>query len=633
MNHIKLTFLLFFLPVLLFAQIEKQMQDLKTQVLANPNKALLKIDQILFNNDSISKYNKAFLLKYKGDIFNFNKNFDKAIKSYSQSYQIFKELKNASQQIELLSALSDLQVSKENFTKVIDIQNELASILKKLKSDKNLAAEYLKNFSTLYFKLGDTDKALFYLKEAIKNIKKEDNPIKLHRFYNNLAELYLQNKQPDSALYYTNLVEKYSIHTKNYQLCTKSLLVKGAINETLENFIDAEREYKRVIKIQDSIGVNSYQAQIRLGNFYKRLHLYKFAKTIFSKALRKVVSTNNKTEILNLYHDIIENALKDKDIKTAQKYLVKFDKLNKEVKEIERQKYNNFINEKVSIQKKEIEFLKNKHELQKKQDELLLQKQIYAKNKILYTVFLVLLAVLLVLSLLYFRYRRLKNEKVNIRLKNKVLGLQMNPHFIFNSLTAIQNSIMKNDILKSAELIAVFSKLIRQNLDFSAKEQIKLSDEIEMLKNYLTTQQFRFDHSFTYKIFIGDEVDTDFIKIPPMLIQPFVENAIEHGIKNRDKDGEIEIKIFEKDGAVCFEVIDNGIGFDYENIEGKTEEEVHALHIFTKRLKMRQKGEQKGFEITKLYDDNNKVIGTKVSFCLMKEFKKKKKKWKKLKSL
>ena len=615
---LKLIFFFTIFPLLLFSQIDEKIRLLEKKVLVKPNKALLEIDQILFKNDTISDFNKAYLLKFKGDVFNYNNNIDKALDNYTESYRLFKKLKNASKQIELLSAISDLQVSKENFTKVIDIQNELATILNKLESNKNLSAEYLKNFSKLYFKVGDMDKAFLYLKEAIKNVKKQDNQKKLYRFYNDLAKLFLANKQLDSAFYYSNLVEKYSLNTKNFQLCTETLLVKGSVYERQENFIKAEKKYKGVIKIQDSIGLNSYQAYIKLGNFYKRMHLYKYAKSAFFSALRKVTVTNNKPEILGLYHDIIENSLKDNDIRTAQRYLTKFDRLNEEIKQNERQKYNTFINEKFDIQKKEIEFLKNKHELQKKQDELVLQKQIYNKNRILYIVLLALLGLLLILSMLYFRYRRLKNEKVNIRLKNKVLGLQMNPHFIFNSLTAIQNSIMKNDILKSAELIAVFSRLIRQNLDFSAKEQIKLSDELEMLKNYLTTQQFRFDNNFEYHINIGKKIDPDAIEIPPMLIQPFVENAIEHGIKNKVKGGKIDINIFEKDESVCFEIIDNGVGFDFENQEGKSKEEVHALNIFTKRLKMRQKGEHKGFEITKLYDKNKKVIGTKVSFCLKK---------------
>ena len=621
--RIYLLFLLF--PFFLFSQIKEQLQSIKKDILVKPNKALLKIDQILFNNDSIEDYNKARLLKYKGDVFNFNKNYDKALENYNKSYQLFKGLNNSAKQIEILSLISDLQVSKENYNAVIDIQNELAKILHNLKSNKNLSAEYLKNFSKLYFKVGDLDKAFHYLKEAIQNVKKENNKEKLHLFYNDLSELFLADKKLDSALYYANLVEKYSAGTKNFQLCTKSLLIKGSVYESQEKFIEAEKKYKRVIKIEDSIGVNSYQAFLKLGNFYKRMHLYSYAKSAFSSALKKVLPTHNKPEILNIYHDIIVNSLKDRDVRTAQKYLEKFDALNKEIKNNERQKYNTYINEKFDLQKKEIEFLKNKHELQKKKDELLLQKQINSKNKVLYSVLLMLLGVLLILSMLYFRYRRLKNEKTTIRLKNKVLGLQMNPHFIFNSLTAIQNSIMKNDILKSAELIAVFSKLIRQNLDFSAKEQIKLSDEIEMLKNYLTTQQFRFEQIFDYKINIDKNIDADAIQIPPMLIQPFVENAIEHGIKNKTAGGKIEINIFEKGDAVCFEVIDNGVGFDLENLDEKSKEEVHALNIFNKRLKMRQKGEHKGFEITKLYDENHQVIGTKVSFCLKKEFKNEKK--------
>ncbi len=616
-NRLFFIFLFFLYSSLVFTQENADISDLKEIVKTNPNKALIKIDRHLFNNDTISKSNRAILLKYKGDIFNFNKNFDKALEFYMQSYLLFKENNISKKQIELLSVISDLQVLKGNYSQAIDIQNELISLLKNLEAKDDLSSEYLQNFSQLYLKVGDYKKAFSYLNLAIDLAKESNNLERINNYYSDLSNLYLKQNQLDSAMFYSNKAQKYSVDNKDFQLCTKVLLTKGAIYEKQEEFIKAENKYKRVVKIQDSIGVNSYQANIKLGNFYKRLHLYGYAKKAFRKALKKVKSTNNKSEILDLYHDIIENALLDNNNKEARVFLKKYDALSKELKQQEQQKYNDYINQRFDLQKKEIEFLNNKHELQKKQDELVLQKKLYAKNRILFIILIALLGLLLLLSIIFLRFRRLKNEKMNIRLKNKVLGLQMNPHFIFNSLTAIQNSIMKNDILKSAELIAVFSKLIRQNLDFSARETISLFEEIEMLTNYLTTQKFRFDNVFNYKINVSDDVDIEGIQIPPMLIQPFVENAIEHGFKNMNQDGKIDINIFYKKDTICFEIIDNGIGYSVDpDGSDNSNKEVHALHIFAKRLKIRQKNEHKNFRVSKLFDEKNKVIGTKVSFCL-----------------
>jgi len=196
----------------------------------------------------------------------------------------------------------------------------------------------------------------------------------------------------------------------------------------------------------------------------------------------------------------------------------------------------------------------------------------------------------------------------------------MNPHFIFNSLTAIQNTILKNDQLKSAELIAVFSKLIRQNLDFSNRNRIRLTEEVDMLTNYITTQQFRFENIFTYKINIDDEINCDGVEIPPMLIQPFVENAIEHGLKNKKKGGKIEINFIKKtEDELCIIIKDNGLGYYISKKEKKEKiniDKTHALDIFKKRLEIRQKNEEKSFNITELVNNKNKIIGTKVTFCL-----------------
>ncbi|MEE9349026.1 MAG: histidine kinase, partial [Flavobacteriaceae bacterium] len=204
-----------------------------------------------------------------------------------------------------------------------------------------------------------------------------------------------------------------------------------------------------------------------------------------------------------------------------------------------------------------------------------------------------------------------------IHLKNTVLQLQMNPHFIFNSLTAIQNSVLKKDNLKSAELIATFSKLIRQNLDYSNRKTISLTEEIDMLSNYIETQQFRFDNLFTYDIILDPKIKSDDVRIPPMLIQPFIENAIEHGLKHKEKGGKIVVKIKKNNKGIRISIEDNGIGFEsskkytISNKDGK----IHAIDIFKDRLKIRKKQEEKSFALSNL-TQNDKVIGTKVSFTL-----------------
>ena len=151
------------------------------------------------------------------------------------------------------------------------------------------------------------------------------------------------------------------------------------------------------------------------------------------------------------------------------------------------------------------------------------------------------------------------NEKFSTA-KLEALRSQMNPHFIFNSLNAIQECILTNKVDAAYEYLSKFSKLQRMVLNNSAKEFITLSSEIEMLKLYLSLESLRFSQSFTYTIEIDKNTDAEDIQLPSMLIQPYVENAIWHGLRNNVGDKNLKIHCVEKAGELIITIDDNGIG-------------------------------------------------------------------------
>lgn len=129
-----------------------------------------------------------------------------------------------------------------------------------------------------------------------------------------------------------------------------------------------------------------------------------------------------------------------------------------------------------------------------------------------------------------FKQKSIINNQKNNLLKQKLLVSQMNPHFIFNSLNAIQNYIFKQDSLKAGNYLTQFSELIRMILDYSRKDYISVESEVKLLTNYLELQKLRFESKFDFDIIVDEKIDRESIHIPPMLAQPFIENAIEHGI-------------------------------------------------------------------------------------------------------
>ncbi|HEY3405762.1 MAG TPA: PAS domain S-box protein [Ohtaekwangia sp.] len=146
-------------------------------------------------------------------------------------------------------------------------------------------------------------------------------------------------------------------------------------------------------------------------------------------------------------------------------------------------------------------------------------------------------------------------------LKLMALRAAMNPHFIFNTLNSIQYYIMENDQRKAVNYLSTFSKLIRAILNNSVNTRVNLAEEFQMLRHYVYLEQMRFENRFEFELNIPPDLDIENIEMPSMLIQPYVENAILHGIVNRNREGgKLKIDVQETSGGLLFEIEDNGIG-------------------------------------------------------------------------
>jgi len=200
-------------------------------------------------------------------------------------------------------------------------------------------------------------------------------------------------------------------------------------------------------------------------------------------------------------------------------------------------------------------------ELQKK--ELLLQEQ--AKQNKLQLLFAGLFALMLAgIGFLFYNRMQLKKtltlQKELAEYEQKALHLQMNPHFVFNCLGSISSFIVQNGTHSAVKYLAKFSKLMRLTLEYSKQSLIPIDKEIQSLENYLELEQLRFNHKFLFTI-TKDKAIEDDIALPPLLLQPFVENAIIHGVIPSKETGTISIAFFiEQQHLVCI-IKDTGIGY------------------------------------------------------------------------
>lgn len=241
------------------------------------------------------------------------------------------------------------------------------------------------------------------------------------------------------------------------------------------------------------------------------------------------------------------------------------------------------------------------------------------------------IAILLVITLVYFlsirmirrkaqrQQREIAYEKELLELEQKAVRLQMNPHFIFNALNSIQSLIGTGQEIEARYFLAKFSRLMRQILDNSRKTSISLEEEINTLENYLLIEQFCNGGHFQYQIVVDSSLEEDFIQLPPMILQPFVENAIKHGMKGRPQDdtsGNISIHFYDKGSVMECVIEDNGVGrtkaAELNQQSKETYHESTGMLVTTERLAMIDNPEGViPLEIVDLYE-NNLPTGTRV---------------------
>lgn len=248
----------------------------------------------------------------------------------------------------------------------------------------------------------------------------------------------------------------------------------------------------------------------------------------------------------------------------------------------------------------------------------------------------VLVCILVGLLILWgiFRWRvneiRKKHQTQQLEYKSRLLALEhqslnssMNRHFIFNALNSIQYYMNKEDKLSAHKYLSRFAKLIRMNLDSSMSNLVPLSEEITRLDLYLQIELMRFEDKFVYSITVADEVDVESIDIPPMLLQPYVENSILHGILPSEKSGKIDIRVgYNPARQVVISIQDNGIGIEESRARKISKQSPHVSRgtsITTQRVQLLGAMNDINISIEGPFDvknSKNEVLGTRIDLII-----------------
>jgi len=218
--------------------------------------------------------------------------------------------------------------------------------------------------------------------------------------------------------------------------------------------------------------------------------------------------------------------------------------------------------------------------------------------------------------------RVLAIEKELFDVQQKALQLQMNPHFIFNSLNAIQSFVIGNNTDKAIHYLSKFSQLMRLILTNSRESSIPIKDELKAVEYYMDIEKLRFDNKFDYNISVDRNIDDEFMEIPPMVIQPLVENAILHGLVHSAEKGHIRIELELQNNFIFCTIEDNGIGRvkaaeirDASGIKRKS----RGMLITRERLEIlnKQNKEKLAIKVIDLQDDHGNPSGTRVEINIL----------------
>jgi LytS/YehU family sensor histidine kinase len=256
-----------------------------------------------------------------------------------------------------------------------------------------------------------------------------------------------------------------------------------------------------------------------------------------------------------------------------------------------------------------------------------LQKDIPFKETIYFALCIAfgLLIIIIVAAYVWLRRVRIKTTRkvqeerqVNL-LKHQAMNSLMSPHFIFNSLTSIQNYINLNDSLRASEYLAKFSRLIRMIIEKAAQSDIVLHEELTRLNYYLDLEKERFKGKFDFFVTVDEDVNTLEIKIPNMIIQPYAENSIIHGILPKHEHGNLYIR-FKKDGEHTLLIIieDDGIGFNKAKENAKAGHKSLGTRTIENILELNTKltGKKQKVEIIDKLDLPNPEQGTRITITL-----------------
>ena len=538
-------------------------------------------------------------------------NYSKALQNFIKAQTIYSQLlEKDSDNIKLQNGLARAFASAgvvnsemNNYAESILNYQKALKIYLKIDDKKSISKIY-NNIGIVYKSLKNNPKALEYLQKAL-HLQQQNGEQTVASTLTNIGNVYFEQNNLKQALSYYQKAEKLFSTTENPRGF-------GLLNNYFGDYYKKENNsnlaieyYEKALKIYQEIE-NTFGSALVLYN----LGQINFDSKKYSEALPYALKSLQFAKEIGAIDQIIYSEKLTSDI-----YL----KLNNPTESLSHFKQHIIFRDSLNNENNSKKFNEAEANFELDKKNSLLEEQQKRNNQL---VWFAIIGGLLLLSLIFVIYnrmqvkKRLTLQKEVAEYEQKALHLQMNPHFVFNCLGSISSFIVQNGTDSAIKYLTKFSKLMRLTLEYSKNSLIPIDKEIEGLQNYLELEQLRFNQKFDFKITSNPNIEDD-MALPPLLIQPFVENAILHGMVPKIGNGRIDINFDITENNLICTIIDDGIGLTKSKQLKENSVKAHqsmALEITKKRLEMMENGSNNKSElkIEEILNNNNEAIGTKV---------------------
>lgn len=537
--------------------ITQLLRDAESVKKDNPTQALSFVQEALgmsLSQDDVVNEARCYLVI--GEINEQINEWTLALENYTKAYQrLAVRYASSPEYARTLRGLGNTYLKLANYDQALTYYNQTLA----LRLNATEKAERQLDISEVYFQKGDYAQALAQVEE-IKINQKVGDDVLLGKIQNQKAKIYARTNKVDQAN------SLYQSSQQNMRAAGNAAPAKEeeALKSTKEEISEVLREQKRY---DEDISLRNQSIDFNLES--NNLGEASKDKIELSKSLAAKGETNEAIQQLKeaaVLADSVSNpkeqaaaylnlaTLYEKNGRTADA-LKTYQKYSEAVSRTEQQTETNQQQKAELIRKqKEIETISNEVVAGQREEQTLLQQQ----QLIIYGL-LAIIAIILVTS--YFIYKNAQTSKrANQLLALKSLRGQMNPHFIFNALNSVNQFISQNDERSANKYLSEFSKLMRLVLENSQEDFITLQKEEEIISLYVKLEHYRFRDKFDYTVSIDETLNKEVIQLPPMLIQPYIENAVWHGLRYKQDKGILKLEFVRNNGNMQVNITDNGIG-------------------------------------------------------------------------